>query len=213
MIRIVGFFFLIICVALSACFSPVPPSEMVVNPENYTFQSKDQISLEKVFSGLSDQADARITAMEETSFPPVIKIQHQEQRSARSNLSALGAAKPRLETRQPTFNFGYIHEGDTVDHVFRIYNRGPGVWKIEEALPSCGCTAAVPTKMVVGVGEFTEIAVQFKSKGLPGFQLKLVEVFSNADYLKLSLEGIVYPPNFNPTPQSAESGVPENPPA
>lgn len=206
--------FLYTLIALSACWMACSPRStspnIQIDQDSITALQEDEISLSDIFQSLAlrDESSENVSEPSQPNQPsiPAIAVSTGNPFALRKQRGA----KPRPEVKRPTLDFGFVNEGDTIFHTFHIVNQGKAPWKIEEILPSCGCTGAKSTKLVVPPGESTDISVQFHTAGQPGRRVKLIEVFSNSGYLKLSLEGTVYPKGFTPTPQSAESAAPDS---
>ena len=80
----------------------------------------------------------------------------------------------------PTFNFGSLKEGKSVDYAFTLKNEGKSNLLIRTIKPSCGCTAITPDKTVIAPGESTAIKMVFDSSGKSGRQYKTITVVTNA---------------------------------
>src|SRR5579863_9945844 len=74
------------------------------------------------------------------------------------------AGTPKAEVTEPTYNFGTVLSGPPINHVFMIKNAGSGPLKITKVLPSCGCTAAKPSKNILAPGEVSTIAATVDTK-------------------------------------------------
>jgi len=86
---------------------------------------------------------------------------------------------PKISVQPQKYNFGTIVQGDTVSHIFKIYNNGNAELRIVNVRASCGCTAATPSKTNLQPGDSTELNVVFNSHGKMGKQNKIVYVKSN----------------------------------
>lgn len=99
------------------------------------------------------------------------------------DFSKLSAAEltnaPKIEFNSKTFQFGEITEGQKVDYVFKIMNKGKRDLLIRSAKASCGCTAANPGSNLIKPGQSTDLKVSFDSQGKAGMQNKTVTVISN----------------------------------
>ncbi len=90
-----------------------------------------------------------------------------------------GGPAPSLEVPEATYNFGTVINGPPVTHVFKLKNAGQGRLIIGKVLPSCGCTAAQPTKTELGPGETSEIQVTLATSALSGHSGHTVVVATN----------------------------------
>ena len=79
------------------------------------------------------------------------------------------------------FNFGKIKSGEKVQHKYKFKNTGKEPLVISNAKGSCGCTVPSWPKEPIGVGEESEILVEFNSKGKSGNQTKTVTITANTD--------------------------------
>lgn len=89
-------------------------------------------------------------------------------------------AGPVLTFDENTFDFGDIHQGDKVDHVFKFANTGTEPLLITNIQVTCGCTAPSWPRTPIAPGQKSEIRVSFNSEGKMGKQNKVVTVISNA---------------------------------
>jgi len=89
------------------------------------------------------------------------------------------ADAPKIEFNSKAFQFGEITEGQKVDYVFKIMNKGKRDLLIRSAKASCGCTAANPGTNLIKPGQSTDLKVTFDSQGKEGMQNKTVTVISN----------------------------------
>lgn len=76
-------------------------------------------------------------------------------------------------------DFGVIKEGDKVSHVYKIKNTGEVPLIIQDAKPSCGCTAPDWTKTPIPPGGEGFVKAEFDSNGKPGAQNKTITVTAN----------------------------------
>ena len=78
------------------------------------------------------------------------------------------------------FDFGDIHQGDQVEHVFNFQNQGTKPLILSNVATTCGCTAPYWPKEPIPPGEKGEIKVKFNSSGKMGRQNKIITVYSNS---------------------------------
>jgi len=112
-----------------------------------------------------------------TSFALTVSATIEEDFS-KLNTAELANA-PKIEFNSKVFEFGEITEGQKVDYVFKIMNKGKKDLLIRSAKASCGCTAASPGSNLIKPGESTDLKVSFDSTGKVGMQNKTVTVISN----------------------------------
>ena len=108
-----------------------------------------------------------------------IKTSNLETAKERDAVINLGDAV--IEFDQVEYDFGTVDEGDIVDGVFEVFNKGKVDLIITEVKPSCGCTTPDWTKEPIKPGESGEIKFSFNSNGRVGKQNKSITVKSNAD--------------------------------
>jgi hypothetical protein len=121
--------------------------------------------------------------------------------------AALAAtAAPRIESPQPTYEFGWRDSAETLTNRFVLRNAGDGTLLISEIRTSCGCSRAEPQRRALGPGEETALDVQTSLRGLQGQIRKSVTVVSNdpdTPYLALWIAGearaavCLEPPNIS----------------
>jgi hypothetical protein len=78
-------------------------------------------------------------------------------------------------------DFGTIKEGDVVEYTYTFTNTGEVPLIIQDARPSCGCTAPDWTKTPVPVGGKGFVKASFDSKGKPNLQNKTITVVANTN--------------------------------
>jgi hypothetical protein len=89
------------------------------------------------------------------------------------------ANAPTIEFNSRTFDFGVIPEGQKVDYLFKITNKGKKELIIRNVSVSCECVVAKPTSTTIPSGGNTEMKVSFDSSGKVGMQNKMITVISN----------------------------------
>ena len=102
---------------------------------------------------------------------------------------------PKITFEQTEFDFGDIHQGDKVEHVFVFENSGTEPLILSNVLTTCGCTASEWPREPIAPGKKGEIKVTFNSAGKMSRQNKVVTVVSNAvnSQEKVKLIGNVLP--------------------
>ena len=108
----------------------------------------------------------------------------------KSNVNTIGleafAADTTVEKTTMRFlskehDFGQVHEGEKLVHVFELENTGKADLLLQSVRPSCGCTTPQYDKRPIRPGKKGSIEVVFNTKGRPGKQHKSVTVFTNTD--------------------------------
>ena len=87
---------------------------------------------------------------------------------------------PAITFEEVVFDFGDIHQGDKVEHVFSFDNSGDTPLVITNVQTTCGCTATDWPRDPILPGASASIKVNFNSAGKMGRQNKIITVISNA---------------------------------
>lgn len=105
-----------------------------------------------------------------------------------------GHAAQCITISRPNYDFGTIPQGQQVEHVFIVKNNGDMPLSIKGIRPSCGCTAAQASSLVIQQGKTSDIKVTFNSTNFFGAIHKTIAVESDdpkAPISTLSLNGSV----------------------
>ena len=97
-----------------------------------------------------------------------------------ANRNAEKVSTPNIEMLETSFDFGEIHQGESVTHEFILKNSGDAELIITAAKGSCGCTVPEWPKSPISEGEEAVIKVTFNSAGKSGKQNKTVTLVSNS---------------------------------
>jgi hypothetical protein len=97
-----------------------------------------------------------------------------------ANSKAAKSLTPNIEMIETSYDFGEIHQGESVTHDFILKNTGHSDLIITAAKGSCGCTVPVWPKNPISKGEDAIIKVTFNSAGKSGKQNKTVTLVTNA---------------------------------
>ncbi len=81
---------------------------------------------------------------------------------------------------KPTLDYGYIEQGDVINHKFKYTNTGSVPVNILRADASCGCTQPTYSFLAINPGEQGEIGVRFDSKGKLGKMESKVTILTDA---------------------------------
>lgn len=87
---------------------------------------------------------------------------------------------PEITFEEDQFDFGDIHQGDKVEHVFAFENTGNEPLIITNVQTTCGCTAPNWPRDPIAPGQASEVKVVFNSTGKIGRQHKVITIVSNA---------------------------------
>jgi hypothetical protein len=94
------------------------------------------------------------------------------------------------------YDFGFIDEGDKIEHTFTIRNGGNATLRIDDVDSSCGCTVAEMSAWSVAPGKSTQVKTVFDSLNKFGKQRKTVTISTNVGKVELALVGVVRPKGF-----------------
>lgn len=86
---------------------------------------------------------------------------------------------PVIQFETTEHDFGTITEGEKVTYTYKLKNTGDAPLIIQDAKPSCGCTAPDWTKVPIPVGGEGFVKAEFDSKGKPNVQNKTITVTAN----------------------------------
>lgn len=106
-------------------------------------------------------------------------------------------AEPLVVVDGPTYSFGSIREGDSVNHSFKLTNQSNKSVRISRVIPGCGCVRVRFPKEALPPGASASVDVVFLSEGFSGSVTSGIRVvFDMADIspVNLFLKGAVrYP--------------------
>ncbi len=86
---------------------------------------------------------------------------------------------PVMQFEQTEHDFGVINEGQKVSYTYKLKNTGEVPLIIQDAKPSCGCTAPDWTKTPIPPGGEGFVKAEFDSNGKPNAQNKTITVTAN----------------------------------
>ena len=106
-----------------------------------------------------------------------------------------GKPPPILTIVDPVYDWGKAYQGEQIEHVFTLENKGGSTLIIEDVKSHCGCTVLRENdyKKMLEPGEKTSITINVDTTLLKGSVKKDTEVFTNAlsDENKLWMQGDV----------------------
>lgn len=110
-------------------------------------------------------------------------------------------AGPRITFEESEYNFGDIHQGEKVEHIFTFENTGTEPLILSNVNVTCGCTATDWPRTPVVPGDTAQLKVTFNSTGKMGSQTKVVTVISNAvnSQERIRMVGNILPPKKEET--------------
>lgn len=86
---------------------------------------------------------------------------------------------PAAKFEKIEHDFGTINEGQVVEYTYTFTNTGEAPLIIQNAQPSCGCTAPDWSKDPIPVGGKGFVKAKFDSNGKPNIQNKTITVTAN----------------------------------
>lgn len=157
----------------------IKPKELVFSSSNNT-DSTSTISKEIV--------DSKITSEPKKNKP--IKLNKKSSPKPKKKQSKKSGV---LSFSYDTYDFGFIEQGEVVNHSFNFRNIGNKEINISKATASCGCTTPVYPFLPIEPQKSGKIDVRFNSKGRLGSQHATIQVYSDAseEVIELHLKGIV----------------------
>ncbi|KUO67167.1 MAG: hypothetical protein APF83_13705 [Lutibacter sp. BRH_c52] len=137
--------------------------------------------LSLAFVSCKDNASAKIDAA---------NLETAKERDAKISI---GTAIIEFDTKD--YDFGTVNEGEVVEGIFKISNKGKTDLIITNASASCGCTVPEWPKDPIKPGDSGELKFSFDSKGRTGKQSKTITLQTNtADVTEtLRIGGTVTP--------------------
>jgi len=87
---------------------------------------------------------------------------------------------PVMNFQDTSYNFGWMGEGERVEHEFSFKNTGKTPLIVAGATSTCGCTVPEFSKEPIPPGGSGSLKVTFSSAGKSGHVLKSITVSSNA---------------------------------
>jgi len=117
------------------------------------------------FVSCKDNASAKIDAS---------NLETAKERDAKINM---GTAIIEFDTRD--YDFGTVNEGEVVEGIFKITNKGKTDLIITGASATCGCTVPEWPKDPIKPGDSGELKFSFDSKGRTGKQSKSITLQTN----------------------------------
>ncbi len=102
--------------------------------------------------------------------------------SARAGDDTTGAkqvtGQGKIEVAEYTYDFGYLPQGATVSHIYRVKNVGKGMLNIVKITPSCGCTTIPLKSAFLQPGEEADLRVDFETRKFTGGINKRIKILS-----------------------------------
>ncbi len=89
------------------------------------------------------------------------------------------ASGPRLVLEESAFEFGTVERGTTVEHTFRLPNRGDAELRLDHVKSSCGCTVAVVSDQTIAPAAEGRVVVTLDTTRLIGRTTKTITVYTN----------------------------------
>jgi hypothetical protein len=101
-----------------------------------------------------------------------------------------------IKFKDTKYNFGFVHEGDTVNMVFEFENTGTVPLVIHDYKVECGCTIMEMPSYPILPNEKSDLKIAFDTHQKYDRQDRTVEVISNAKNSPVTLrfKGVVLKP-------------------
>lgn len=113
------------------------------------------------------------------------------------SISITGAeGQPEIQFAETFHDFGRVHQGEDVTHVFELTNRGNGSLEISTVRACCGSEARLLSAKVIEPGEKGEIEVTFCARGGNGKRTRTARIHSNDPHepiVELKVRAVVEP--------------------
>ena len=93
--------------------------------------------------------------------------------------AAPALAAPTITVEKPLHDFGTVTQGEKVDHLFTVKNKGDQPLTINQIRSSCGCTAATISAKTIPPGSSGEVRVTFDSSNFTDQVTKTIQLDSN----------------------------------
>lgn len=143
--------------------------------------------VEKIVEPTVSDAEKKEEAKEE-----MVKSNEEKSKKEPKEVKKEPKKRAKMHFSEKVHDYGFIMQGDTVQHDFYFKNVGNDDLVIKRVEPSCGCTIPIYPKGPIAPGEDGKISVTFKSAGKLGRQIPTIKVFTNYKRaIKLELKGIV----------------------
>ena len=121
-----------------------------------------------------------------------VKEDKEEPKEEKKEVKKVPKKRAKMHFPEKVYDFGFIMQGDTVQHDFYFKNVGNDDLVIKRVEPSCGCTVPIYPKEPIAPGEDGKVSVTFKSAGKLGRQIPTIKVITNyRRAIKLELKGYV----------------------
>lgn len=85
----------------------------------------------------------------------------------------------KISFEEPVFDFGTIHQGQVITHLFKFKNTGKTPLIISDGRSTCGCTVPEWPKNPVAPGDTASVKVVFNSEGKKDAQNKAILIYAN----------------------------------
>lgn len=108
----------------------------------------------------------------------LVPAQQTEPPAAPATVAAPPQDAPKLVFESLVHDFGKLNPDQIVNYEFKFKNDGKGILEIQNVKTSCGCTAALPDKKLIGPGESSSIKVQYHAGRGSGIVEKTISVMS-----------------------------------
>jgi hypothetical protein len=111
--------------------------------------------------------------------------------SGEGEVSEGQAGTAEISFRSSRYDFGNVRHGEKLVYTFTYKNTGNVPLVIYSASADCGCTVPEFDKEPITPGKEGKIKIVFNTQGFMGYQVKTVQVMTNAGLNTLALRAMV----------------------
>lgn len=147
---------------------------------DFSGSNKKGQMLEYIYVTTNDETtpELRLTVAADKQIPPLI-FPNLSSFDSTTNKRERPADSPIIYFAETYHDFGVVTKGNVVGFNFTVMNKGNSTLKIKRIRTSCGCTAALVDKNIIGPGKSTIIHTEFDSSFENGKVHRTIEVISN----------------------------------
>lgn len=153
-----------------------------------------------------------LSVLDTSSTPPSkTEVEVEVEKVVEEKTKAIPVAprlRPKASTSEKEYNFGFIDEGQKIEHTFTIRNSGKALLEIKDVESACGCTVAKLSSRKIKPGESANMQTVFDSNNKFGSQRKTITLYTNGGNITYALVGVVRPKGFqSEKPAKDTSGI------
>jgi hypothetical protein len=177
-------------------FLKIKPASLTVKPgEDTNFEVTFNSKIKNDYGFLVDHIIVIVNGKKDTINKIAVTSDIKEDFSKLTEAQKNNA--PSINFESPTYDFGYVKEGNTVVYRYKFKNTGKSDLYIRKVSATCSCSIAAPENKILKPGQTGYIKVTLDTKGFKGAQSKQFSVVSNdplASQVYLTLKGVVRTP-------------------